>query len=99
MSPDIIDTSHTMALMGAAFFVLGVPLFLGLAEASLVSALLVAASYLLLSLMAGLVFESSPQTDQAGAFAIVILPAYLILAIVAWSAGRVTKWIASRWRA
>lgn len=93
VAPDIADAGHLMALAGFAFFVLGVPLFLGLAEASFLSAVIVASSYLGLGIIAGAVLEWSFGTQGGLVFAVMLLPAYLILAAMAWCVGRVVPWL------
>lgn len=98
IAPDVVDTGRTMALVGFAFFVVGFPFFLGLAEASFRSAMLIASCYLGLSLIVSAVFAWSPQTGQGLAFAILLIPAYLAMAAAAWCAGRSVHWLMRRWR-
>ncbi len=98
IAPDVVDTGRTMALIGLALFIVGFPFFLGLAEASFRSAILIASCYLGLSLVVSAVFAWSSQTGQGLAFAILLIPAYLAMSAAAWCAGRSMNWLIRRWR-
>lgn len=98
IAPEVVESGRTMALIGWALFVVGFPVFLGLAEGSFRSAMLIASCYLGLSLFVSAVFAWSPQSGQGFAYAILLIPAYLAVAATVWCAGRLVRWLIRRGR-